>query len=65
VLKKELGRPIAIPVPSFFLRLALGEMATALFRSERSAPQRLQQMGFTFRFPGVGPALRDLIGTKR
>ena len=60
-LGKELGRPVPIPVPSSLLSMFLGEMSTALLYSQRAVPQRLLQMGFTFRFPGIDIALQDLL----
>lgn len=60
-LGKELGRPVPIPIPSFMLSMFLGEMSTALLYSQRAVPQRLLQMGFTFRFPGIDQALQDLL----
>ena len=60
-LGKELGRPVPIPIPSSLLSMFLGEMATALLYSQRAVPQRLLQMGFTFRFPGIDLALQDLL----
>jgi hypothetical protein len=60
-LGKELGRPVPIPLPSSLLSMFLGEMSTALLYSQRAVPQRLLQMGFTFRFPGIDIALQDLL----
>jgi uncharacterized protein (TIGR01777 family) len=60
-LGKELGRPVPIPIPSSLLSMFLGEMSTALLYSQRPVPQRLLQMGFTFRFPGIDLALQDLL----
>ena len=60
-LGKELGRPVPIPIPSSLLSMFLGEMSTALLYSQRAAPQRLLQMGFTFRFPAIDLALQDLL----
>lgn len=60
-LGKELGRPVPIPLPSSLLSMFLGEMSTALLYSQRAVPQRLLQMGFTFRFPGIDLALQDLL----
>ena len=60
-LGKELGRPVPIPIPSSLLSMFLGEMSTALLYSQRAVPQRLLQMDFTFRFPGIDLALQDLL----
>ncbi len=59
-LGQALGRPSWLPTPAFALRLLLGEMATVLLDGQRAAPQRLLELGFTFRFPTIEAALRDL-----
>ena len=56
-----LHRPAWAPAPRFALRLLLGELADALTASLRAVPTRLQKMGFTFRFPTLERALRDLL----
>ncbi|MEW5984787.1 MAG: TIGR01777 family oxidoreductase [Acidobacteriota bacterium] len=62
-LGSVLGRPAIVPVPRFALKLALGEMAGPLLLfSQRVLPIRATAGGFTFRFPELEPALRDLIG---
>lgn len=58
---RVLGRPHYFPVPGFALRAALGEVATLVLEGHRVIPERLQQMGFDFRFPTLGEALRDLL----
>src|ERR1700687_5918818 len=58
VLAKEMHRPALFPAPAFALRLALGGMADALLLSrQRVAPQKLQELGYTFLHPGVTAAL--------
>jgi uncharacterized protein (TIGR01777 family) len=59
---KELGRPSALRVPAFALRLAFGEgLAETLLTGQRVAPRRLLEAGFAFDFPELGPALADLL----
>jgi uncharacterized protein len=60
-LGQALNRPTVIPVPAFALRLALGELADTLLTGQRAIPARAQQLGFTFRFPEIEAALRDLL----
>lgn len=62
LLGQQLRRPALMPTPEFALRLLFGEMATALLDGQRAIPKRLLQLGFRFRFPEAGPALRDLLG---
>ena len=63
-LGEGLGRSVPIPIPSLLLRMFLGEMATVLLYGQRAVPQRLSQMGFTFRFPDIDIALQDLLHPK-
>ena len=63
ILGRVLGRPTFLRVPSFALRLAVGEMAEELLlASQRILPARLQSSGYTFRYPELEDALRDLLG---
>lgn len=58
---RVLSRPAFLPVPSFALRLALGEVARVLTASQRAVPERTLASGFAFQFPELGPALRNLL----
>jgi uncharacterized protein len=60
-LGRQLHRPALLPVPAPALRLALGEMADALLRSQRALPRRLLAAGYGFRFPELSGALADLV----
>ncbi|MDP2731010.1 MAG: TIGR01777 family oxidoreductase, partial [Dehalococcoidales bacterium] len=62
LLEQHLRRPALMSTPAFALRLLFGEMATVLLDGQQAIPRRLTQLGFTFRFPEAGPALRDLLG---
>jgi uncharacterized protein len=62
-LGKVLGRPALIPAPGFAVKLALGELGDSLLLTgQRQVPDRLQQLGFTFKFPALEPAIKDVIG---
>ncbi len=61
-LGKVIKRPSIMPLPGFVLRLLFGEMATILLDGQRAVPQRLLDLDFTFRFPELETALRDLMG---
>lgn len=57
-------RPVllALPVPGFLLRLALGEMAEELLlNGQRVIPRRLQEAGFEFRFACLREAMPELL----
>lgn len=49
-------------VPAGLLKLALGEMSTALLDGQRALPKRPLALGFTFRHTEIHAALRDLVG---
>jgi len=61
-LAKVMRRPSFMPAPAFAVRLMLGELSTLLLDGQREIPQRLQQLGFRFRFSEAEAALRDLLG---
>jgi uncharacterized protein (TIGR01777 family) len=60
-LGSVLGRPSWIPAPSFAVRAAFGEMGSMVLEGQRAVPRRLTEMGFTFEYPQIEPALRDLL----
>jgi hypothetical protein len=61
VLGRVMQRPAFFRVPAFALRLALGEMSTVVLDGQRAVPGKLRDLGFTFRFPTLEMALRDLL----
>ena len=64
ILAAVMHRPAIFAAPAFALRMALGEMADALLGSQRVAPQRLQQLEYTFRYSQLAPALVNILGKK-
>jgi len=60
-LGRALGRPAFLRVPAFALRIGLGEFALALINGQRALPCRLLAAGFAFRWPGLAPALADIL----
>jgi hypothetical protein len=63
-LAATLHRPAVLQVPAGFLRLALGEVSAELLGSCRALPARLQEAGFSFQHPTIGPALAAAIADK-
>lgn len=61
IAKEKGGVSIPFPVPSFFLRLALGEMSTEILKSATVSAAKLQQAGFTFQYPDIQSAVKDLL----
>jgi uncharacterized protein len=60
-LGRALRRPAGLQVPSFLLRLAVGEMSDVLLGGQRVLPRRVLDSGYTFRHPDLAAALRDLL----
>lgn len=60
-LARLLGRPAVLRAPAFALRIALGELAEEVLTGQRAVPERLEALGFEFRFPALEPALADLL----
>ena len=65
-INKQLTIPrLLIPVPRFQLRLMLGEMHSVVFDSCKAIPRRLMEKHFTFLFPDIITAMKDLLVKKR
>jgi uncharacterized protein len=60
-LGRILHRPTLLPTPEFMLRLALGEFADTLLTGQKVFPKRLLDAGFTFHFPNITAALKNLL----
>jgi uncharacterized protein len=56
-----LHRPSLLPAPAFALRLMLGEVAGLVTEGQRVVPRQALAQGYTFRFPEVNAALRELL----
>jgi hypothetical protein len=62
VLGRVMGRPAFLPTPGLILRLALGEMADLVLTGQRVVPKRAAEYKFTFRYPELEGALRNVLG---
>jgi NAD dependent epimerase/dehydratase family enzyme len=60
-LARQLHRPAFLPAPYFGLRLAFGEFAKVLFDSQRVIPRVALDSGFTFQYPEIATALREIL----
>jgi uncharacterized protein (TIGR01777 family) len=61
-LGRILRRPTLFPVPRPALRLLFGELADgAILASQRVIPERLKELGFTWKYPDLDVALRHLL----
>lgn len=61
VLGRVLHRPTLFPLPPFILKLIYGEGADVLTVGQSVIPKRLLDRGFSFRFPDIESALRDVL----
>ncbi len=61
VLGSVIGRPSWMPVPSFVLRLLLGEMSEMLLTGQKAVPNKLLTSGFQFKFKRLDEAFIDLL----
>ncbi len=69
VLTKEIARvlhkPLLLPpVPSFVLKILLGEMAALVLRGNRVSAKKILDAGYRFKFENIGEAMEDLLGKK-
>jgi uncharacterized protein (TIGR01777 family) len=51
---------IPVHVPSFFLKLLLGEMSIEILKSTTVSAEKIQQAGFIFQYPTIDAALQQL-----
>jgi hypothetical protein len=58
VLGRVLHRPSWLPVPSFALKLLLGELGTLMTTGQRVIPTKAITAGYRFHYPTLEPALR-------
>ncbi len=64
-LGKSIKRPALLPVPSFVLKMVLGEAATLALDGQRAIPKKMLAAGFLFKFASVESALEDLASPLR
>ena len=58
-----LHRPVWLPMPEFYLRLTMGEVADELLLAgQRADSRRLLEAGFTFRYTDLEQALKEVAG---
>jgi uncharacterized protein len=61
VIAEEMHALHGPPVPSFFLKLVLGEQASLALNSLHVSSEKLQKSGFLFRFSSAKEALSDIL----
>lgn len=62
VLANVLKRPLGFPIPGFFVRMVMGEMADIVLTGQKAVPQKLLEAGYAFRFGALRPALEVILG---
>jgi len=60
-LGSALHRPAALPVPTFALKMMLGEGADMALQGQRVLPERAQAEGFAFKYPTIESAITNLL----
>ncbi|MCM3667056.1 TIGR01777 family oxidoreductase [Mesobacillus subterraneus] len=61
-LASVLQKPHWMPVPSFILKMLLGEMSILVLEGQRVHPEKLLRAGFVFRYLHLKEALKDIFG---
>lgn len=57
-----LNRPLLLPaVPSFMLKMILGEMSALVLESQRVSSKKIESLGFNFKYHHLQSALEDLL----
>lgn len=51
---------LLLPVPSFAIKLALGEMAAVVLEGAKVSSQKIENMGYKFLYPTIKEALEDI-----
>lgn len=60
-LAKQFNKPFFLPaVPTFLLKILLGERSATILGSTRVSVHKIQEAGFTFRFSSLAAALKNL-----
>lgn len=61
-LAKVMNKPfLSLPVPSFLLRLIMGESSVIALKGSRISSERIVSQGFRFEFPELEGALADIL----
>lgn len=65
IAEARASRALLIPVPSFAMKLVMGEMSAIVLDSVKVHPNRLLADGFQFQYPELTTALKDIIVNKK
>lgn len=60
-LGSVLGKPTIFPVPTFGLKIMMGEFANFVVLSQNVLPEKTEACGYQFQYPTLESALKDLL----
>ncbi|MEL6579133.1 MAG: TIGR01777 family oxidoreductase [Cyanobacteria bacterium J06621_12] len=60
-LGEVMNRPSWLPVPNFVLEIMLGDGAIVVLEGQQVLPKQTQQIGFSYKYPELKPALADIV----
>ena len=60
-ISKVLKKPHYLPIPGFFMHLALGEVADMVLEGQTVYPRKLLESGFEYKYPTLEEALKYLL----
>ncbi|HET6446608.1 MAG TPA: TIGR01777 family oxidoreductase [candidate division Zixibacteria bacterium] len=60
-LGRVLGRPSFWPIPTFALKLLVGEVSVVVLEGQRAVPEKLAALGYEFKYSELGPALSEIL----
>lgn len=62
-IARQLHKPIwPLKVPSFIIKILLGEMSIVVLGSTRASAQKIKNEGFDFKYPTLSEALKEIYG---
>jgi uncharacterized protein len=61
-LGKVMNRPSWLPVPDLVIEALLGDGAVVVLEGQKVLPERTQATGFSYKYPKVEAALKEIVG---
>jgi uncharacterized protein len=58
---KVLQRPSLMPMPSFMVRLVLGEFGSVILKGQKVIPRRLLENGYDFKYQDIDKAIASIV----
>jgi uncharacterized protein (TIGR01777 family) len=63
-LGKSINRPTIFPIPTIIIKTLFGEMGSIILDSQKVISDRLEDLGFKFKYPKIEDALNHIIKEK-